>query len=358
MFVGGDHDKYAAASSEVMDLFRSITPVVEPLSLDEAFLDVRGALRLFGPPPTIAATIRRRVADELRLACSVGVAPNKFVAKLASEAAKPVVDRRGWRPGAGVRVVTAGEVEAFLAPLAVRALWGVGPQTATRLDRQGIRCVADLRRADPSVLAASLGEHAALHLQSLARGEDDREVETDRGVKSIGHEETFDRDHRDHESLGVELTRLADGVAARLRSAGVAARTVTLKVRFADFRTITRAITPPEPVDTGPVLARLCRELLADLDVAEGVRLIGVSGSGLTPGDVRQLSLDLDADRSSDWSDADRAVDQIRDRFGRDAIVPAAVAEPDGIRVTRRGAQQWGPPSPSGSRSGHEDPSH
>ena len=341
VFVAGDHDHYAEVSRAIMAIFGSFTPLVEALSLDEAFLDVTGARRLHGDGATIAAAIRSRVLDEQGLTCSVGVAPSKFVAKLASEAAKPRVGRHGPEPGLGVKVVEASDVLAFLHPLPVQALWGVGPKTLEKLHRIGVDTVGDLASLDPRDAAAALGAANGAHLRQLALGIDDREVVPDHRPKSIGHEETFSRDHHDLGSLQHELVRLGDSVASRLRAAGVAGRTVSIKVRFHDFRTITRSVTLPSAVDTGPDVVRAAAELLGRIDPTPGVRLLGVHVSQLAEGAARQLTLD-DVEAPS-WDDATGASDAIRARYGAGAIVPASLAGPEGIRVKRKGDQQWGP---------------
>jgi DNA polymerase-4 len=341
VFVAGDHDHYAEVSQAIMAVFSSFTPLVEALSLDEAFLDVTGSRRLHGDGPTIGAAIRARIWEEQGLTCSVGVAPSKFVAKLASEAAKPRVGRHGPEPGIGVKVVAAEEVLAFLHPLPVSALWGVGPKTLEKLQRIGVDTVAELASLDERDAAAALGAANGAHLRRLARGIDDREVVPDQRPKSIGHEETFARDHHDLATLQKELVRLGDSVAGRLRGAKVAGRTVSIKVRFHDFRTITRSVTLPSAVDTGPDVVRAATELLSRVDPTPGVRLLGVHVSQLAEGAARQLTLD-DVEAPS-WDDATGAVDAIRARYGAGAIVPASLAGPDGIRVKRRGDQQWGP---------------
>ena len=341
VFVAGDHDHYADVSRRIMAIFGSFTPLVEALSLDEAFLDVTGSRRLHGDGPTIAAAIREQVLAEEGLTCSVGVAPVKFVAKLASEAAKPRVGRRGAEPGLGVKVVGEGEVLAFLHPLPVRALWGVGPKTLEKLHRIGVDTVADLASLDERSITAALGTASGLHLRRLAHGIDDRDVVPDQRAKSIGHEETFAHDHHTYESLQHELVRLGDSVASRLRAAGVAGRTVSIKVRFHDFRTITRSITLPAAVDTGPDVLRAATTLLQKVDPSPGVRLLGIHVSQLAEGAARQLSLDdLEAPA---WGDATDAIDAIRAKYGNASIVPASLTGPQGIRVKKRGDQQWGP---------------
>jgi DNA polymerase-4 len=345
IFLPGDHAHYGEVSGRVMDVFASFTPLVEPLSLDEAFLDVRGSIRLHGDPPVIAQCIRDRILDQEGLTCSVGVAPNKFLAKLASEAAKPRASRHGPQPGLGVKVVAAGEELAFLHPLPVQALWGVGPATLERLQRLGVRTVGDLAALPVDNLRASVGDAAGRHLHELANARDPRPVVVDQRPKSIGHEETYATDRHDPAEIDLELVKLSDAVAARLRHAQLAGRTVTVKVRFHDFTTVTRQETLPAAVDSGVVILRSARALVAPIDPSPGVRLLGVSVSGLTDHAAEQLTLSLDDDTGQDaeWSEVDGAVDAIRARFGARAIGPAALVGRDGLRVKRRGDQQWGP---------------
>jgi DNA polymerase-4 len=340
-FLPGDHAAYGAVSERVMAIFRSFTPLVEPISLDEAFLDVTGARRLHGTGPEIAAAIRARVSDQEGLTCSVGVAPNKLLAKLASEAAKPKASPRGPVFGPGVVVVEPGQELAFLHPLPVRALWGVGPASAARLERHGVRTIGDLADLTSATVTGALGDANGRQLHDLAHGIDDRPVVPDQALKSVGHEETFAEDHHSYESLEREAVRMGDAVAARLRANGLAGRTITIKVRFHDFRTITRASTLPAPVDSATAIVRAAKALLAGVDPSPGVRLFGVSVSGFAPGAGRQLSLDDLA--APGWQEADGAVDAIRRRFGADAIGPAVLAGPGGLHRKHRGDQQWGP---------------
>jgi DNA polymerase-4 len=348
VFLQGRHGRYAEVSREVMGIFESFTPLVEPLSLDEAFLDVRGATRVHGPPMAIAGAIRRRVLDEVSLTCSVGVAPSKFVAKLASEAAKPRASVAGPQPGLGVKLVREDEVEAFLRPMPVSALWGVGPATLDRLHRLGVTTVGELADLQREVVTTALGNAVGLHLHALANGIDDRAVEPDRPIKSVGHEETFARDHHSHATLERELVRLADSVGSRLRRHGLAGRTLTLKVRFSDFHTITRSTTFAGATDSTVTITRAAKELLVGVDPTPGIRLIGISVSGLSDGAARQLSLDDVGARG--WDGAIEAVDAIRERFGTGAIGPAALADADGLRVRGPSEAPWGPdvPRPGG----------
>ncbi|MEX2625920.1 MAG: hypothetical protein WD225_03490, partial [Ilumatobacteraceae bacterium] len=270
------------------------------------------------------------------------VASNKFLAKLASVEAKPRAGPDGVTPGPGVVAVEPGRELEFLHPLAVQRLWGVGPATFERLDRLGVRTVGDLAALDEALVVAALGRVVGQHLCALAAGHDDRPVVPERRAKSIGHEETFGADLHTADELHREVVRMADGVAARLRSAGVGARTLTLKVRFAGFRTITRSVTGRDPIDTGPEIVAALAPMAAAVDPTPGIRLVGVSGSNLGPANV-QLSL-LDA--AAEPQAAPRAIDAIRARFGADAIGPASAVDGRGLRVVRRGTQQWGPDDP------------
>jgi DNA polymerase-4 len=341
VFLPGDHARYSEVSERVMAIFAGFTPLVEPLSLDEAFLDVTGARRALGDGERIGRDIRAAVLDREGLTCSVGVAPSKMVAKLASEAAKPTASPTGPVPGRGVHVVPPGGEQAFLRPLPARALWGVGPATLAKLERLGVRTVGDIADLPERALVGLLGAAAGRQIGRLANGIDPRPVEPDQEAKSIGHEETFPADHHDVAVLDREVVRMADAVAWRLRRAGRAARTVTLKVRFGDFRTITRSVTLPVPVDEGPALARAAGALLAEVDPTPGVRLLGVTGSGLVAAAARQLTFD-DAEGPS-WHAASGAVDAIRERFGGRAIGPASALSGRGLRVKQRGDAPWGP---------------
>ena len=345
VFLPGDHSLYAAVSDEVIEILERFTPLVEPLSLDEAFLDVTGSRSLFGDGRRIGESIRTTVRDELDLTCSVGVAPNKFLAKLASVEAKPrIVDDR-IDPGAGVVVVEPGHELEFLHPLAVARLWGVGPVTRERLDRIGVATVADLAAVDPAILEHAIGRAAAHHLAALAAGVDDRPVESGRHAKSIGHEQTFPDDLHQLTEIRRQLVRLADAVAARLRERNAPARTTSLKVRFGDFSTITRSVTGDRPVRTAAAILERVDGLLAEPDLRRrigdrGVRLLGISCSGFAS-DAIQLGLfDESADR--DLAAAE-TVDRIRQRFGDRSIGLAGAVGSGGLLTVRRGAQQWGP---------------
>jgi len=326
VFLPGDHELYSEVSGRIMGILRSFTPLVEPLSVDEAFLDVSGAHRL---PVEIGHLIRRQVRSQEGIGCAVGVAAVKFLAKLGSKLAKPQPDPAGPVGGIGVFEVPVGRERAFLAPRPVGDIWGVGPATLSRLSRSGIATIGELAEFPLERLEKVVGQAHARHLHSLANAVDPRPVASESTVKSMSREETFARDVYTHEALGAELAVLSDSVAARLREAGVAGRTVTVKVRFGDFSTITRSHTLAGSVDSGVVLARAAKRLLQAVDVAPGVRLIGVGVSDLEDSGQRQLALDLTGDgaRAHSWHEVDRAVDLIRGKFGSGAIRPGSAAD-------------------------------
>jgi DNA polymerase-4 len=316
--------RYSEKSDEVMAILRSVTPLVEPLSIDEAFLDVGGARRLLGEPATIGRLIRTRIRDEAGLTASVGAASTKFLAKLASDLAKPD----------GLLVVAPGSEVEFLAPLPVSRLWGVGPAIRRKLDRMGLRTIGDVAALDEQVLVSALGDALGRHLHALARNDDARGVEIEREAKSIGAEETFGTDLRTGDACDRELVRLSDRVGGRIRHAELCARTITLKIRFANFETKTRARTLPEATDVTRVVLDTARELLDGFDLARGVRLLGVSLSHFEPAGSMQTAFDLtgdDATRSRRATErtavVERTVDQIRDRFGGRSVHAARLAE-------------------------------
>src|SRR4051794_16892764 len=313
-----DFATYTEVSAGGMELFRTITPLVEPLSLDEAFLDVSGARRRLGTPVQIATWIRARVFDEQGITCSVGVAPSKFVAKLASAHCKPD----------GLLVVPDDGVIAFLHPLPVEALWGVGEKTGEALRRLGLRTVGDIARTPVATLQRALGPGVGAHLSALSWGRDDRSVVPTEPDKSIGHEETFPRDVDDPAVVLRELLRLSERTAARLREQGYAAKTISIKVRFADFTTITRSRTIRLPTDTGRDVYEVARTLFTALGLQRArLRLVGVRAESLVPATqaARQLAL---GERDAGWRDADQAVDRASRRFGAGAVRPATLVEP------------------------------
>ncbi|MEO3804082.1 DNA polymerase IV [Nonomuraea sp. B1E8] len=309
------HGKYSEVSKGVMEIFRAITPQVEPIASDEAFLDVGGARLRLGPPAAIAAMVREQVLDRYGITCSVGVAASKFVAKLASKQCKPD----------GLLVVPADEVVGFLHPLPVSALWGVGERTEQALVRLGIRTVGDLARVPPSTLQRELGQAAGSHLAALAWGRDERPVTAHVPDKSIGNEETFAADVDDPEVIKRELLRLSERVAARMRQGGHVGRTVSVKLRRADFTTISRSRTLREPTDVAQVIYATACELFAAAGLERvRLRLVGVRMESLRPAGeaVRQLSL---GERETGWREAEQAMDKAIRRFGPDAVLPASL---------------------------------
>jgi DNA polymerase IV len=375
VFVNGRFHRYVEESTKLHAIFEEVTPLVEGISLDEAFLDVTGSVRRLGDGPTIGAAIRERVADRLHLACSVGIGRSKLMAKLASKAAKPVADRSGIRPGPGVVEVPAADELAFLHPLPIRALWGIGPATARRLDGIGVRTVGDLAALPSATLVRRLGTAQGTHLAELARGVDTRPVEPVREAKSIGHEETFPADLWDSEVLHRHLARMVDASATHLRAADLSARTITVKVRFGDFTMLTRSHSLAVPVDSAPSIGAVASALLDSVELNSGVRLLGVSLSGFADaGAGTQLTLDFaepapdgpeapdddplaraheEAARLQDsWGGVTEAVDAIRRRFGTSSVGTASLVGAAGLRVRDRGEAQWGPTAPEPS----EDP--
>jgi DNA polymerase-4 len=310
-----DHAKYREASRHVFSVFRSFTPLVEGLSLDEAFLDVGGLRRHYPDGVAVGRAIRLRLREELALPASVGVAVNKFVAKLASEAAKPD----------GIRHVPVGDTLEFLHPLPVRSLWGVGEATHAALERLGVSLVGDLAEVPVATLKRHLGQAVGVHLHDLAWGRDVRRVVPESAARSISVEETYERDLSGGRAVEREVLRHAEALAGRLRSAGVAGRTITLKIRFSDFTTVTRSATMVAPTDVGRDLYRIARDLLASVPEAERpVRLVGLGATSLVPSDVpRQLAVD----RPAKWDDLAEAVDEVRERFGTTSIRPARLVD-------------------------------
>jgi DNA polymerase IV len=307
--VPGHFSRYREESDKVFRVFHEFTPLVEPLSIDEAFLDVTGSVRLLGPPEKIASDLKARVTAQTRLTASVGVAPNKFLAKLASDLHKPD----------GLTVVPPQDVDALLAPMPVGRIYGIGPKTAARLEGLGIRTIGDLRKVDPEVLERRIGTDAG-HYRRLAFGLDDRPVVPDHDAKSIGQEETFGTDLPDPADVREVMLEQAEQVAARLRRHGLRSVTVTVKIRFGDFQTITRRTTLPQATDSTSEIweaARLLFDQWAQTHYRP-VRLIGVSAGGLCRPDGQ---LDLFADPQAERQRRlDAAVDSINRRFGKGVI--------------------------------------
>jgi DNA polymerase-4 len=317
--VSPSFETFERVSRSVMETFRQVTPLVEVVSLDEAFLDVSGSVRRLGSPYSIAERLRARIYDEQAITCSVGMAATVAVAKLASRRAKPD----------GVLVVPPSAVTTFLHPLDVGELWGVGEKTAELLHRLGLRTVGDVAHVPQSTLQRAVGVGMARQLHQLAWGEDRRVVTARRGHdepdKSMGADETFGRDTDDRSVVMREILRLSAKVAGRMRTAGVAGRTVTLKVRFADFTTITRSRTRGEATDVTQEVYRTATDLFTGLGLQRArIRLVGVRVEGLVPRETVQRQLML-GERERGWSEADVAVDRATRRFGGAAVRPATL---------------------------------
>lgn len=303
-------ERYAQVSRQVFEIFESFTPLVEPLSIDEAFLDVTGCTRLFGPPEEIARAIKSRIRAATELTASVGVAPNKFLAKLASDLRKPD----------GLVVVTPAGAQDFLDPLPIGRLWGVGAATLPRFEALGVRTFGDVRRMSEAQLRDQFGE-AGEHFCQLVRGVDDRPVVPDRDAKSISQETTFAEDLSDRAELRVVLRSQVEHVAQRLRRHALQARTATLKVRTPDFKTSTRRVTLDTPTDQTAVLWQAVAALFEEWTRGNraAVRLIGAGVAQLSPAGSGQLAL-FDDDAGRRRQRLDRTLDLIRERFGEDAI--------------------------------------
>ena len=309
-----DHELYSRISEAVMATFESITPYVEPLSLDEAFLDVSGAVRRLGSPASIAQQIRDTVHDEQGVTCSVGVAPTKFVAKLASGVCKPD----------GLLIVPVAEVVTFVQQLPVGALWGVGEKTEEHLGRLGLVTVADIAHTPEATLRRALGATGS-HLHDLAWGRDPRRVEPVHREKSIGADETFPVDVDDPAYIRRELLRLSQKTARRMRSAGLVGRTISIKVRFADFTTITRSKTLRDPTDVSQEVYATAVSLYDALGLQRArLRLVGVRVEGLVKAANAPVQPTLDEPEHG-WRDADRALDRAVARFGSGSVGPASL---------------------------------
>ena len=313
VFVPPNGRRYREVSARVFAIFERFTPFVEPLSIDEAFLDVTGSRRLLGTGREIAAKVKAAIRAETGLTASVGVASNKFLAKIASEIDKP--------DGLTVVPASAAEIAAFLAPLPVNRLWGVGAVTGALLEKAGIRTIGDLQAASEKAIACRVGLRAAGHLFRLARGEDDRDVDVDREEKSISREYTFPEDCRDTERVRQVLLDLVDDVAMQLRAADKYAALARIKLRWQGFQTTTRQRALPQPACDDFSLRAAADEIFRGLDLTRPVRLIGFGVSRLVDQRAGQLSLFGEEDRRSDRREQlSRAVDGIRHRFGDAAI--------------------------------------
>jgi len=312
-------NRYREISAQVFEIFHHFTPLVEPLSIDEAFLDVTGSIRLFGQPEEIARRIKAMIVHETRLTASAGVAPSKFVAKIASDMDKPD----------GLTVVAPDEVRAFLDPLPIEKMWGVGKVTRGTLGRLGVRTFRDLSRMPVKVLERRFGKQG-LKMHELSLGMDERPVEPDREVKSVGHEETFARDIEDVDEARKEILALSTRVARRMRRKGIQGKTVTLKVKYSDFVQITRATTLPYATDDALEIFSNASRLLLNTEAGKRpIRLLGVSLSQLElPWQGKQLSLFEQENESQKRRDLNKALDSVVEKHGEKSVRPGSLLVP------------------------------
>ena len=316
VFIAPNMARYAEVSEQVMAIFRDVTPHVEPISLDEAFLDVTGARRLLGSGIEIADQIRKRVEKDLGITCSVGIAHNKFIAKIASGHCKPN----------GVLEVDPDKMLEFLHPLAANEIWGVGPKTNELLEKMGLFTIADIANTPRSTLIRVLGQASGASLYELAWGRDYRDVITEHAEKSISASQTFDVDLYQPEEILKEFLRLTEKSADRMRAKGLATNTISIKVRFADFKTISRSRTLDLPTTGTQEIFEVAKSLYLGLELDRAlVRLVGVSLDSLVVNDdVTQMVL---GERTSSWQQADRAIDRVKAKFGRSSLRPARLVD-------------------------------
>ncbi len=318
IFIAPEHHRYSEISARVMAIFHSYTPLVEPISLDEAFLDVTGSQKLFGTGREIAAKIREQVEKEEGITCSVGLAQSKFIAKLASQHCKPN----------GMLEIKSDRILEFLHPLPVRAIWGVGPKTAESLERLGLHTVSDIAHTPRATLIRALGEATGASLYELAWGRDYRDVIPDEPEKSIGNEETFSEDLDNPEEILREFLRMTEKATARLRERSLFAKTISIKIKFADFSSLTRSKTVPIAIDNTHDTYEVVKGLyLALRNEGARIRLVGVSLSQLQEGAPVQLELGA---RERGWREADTAIDRAQARFGRGSVRPGRLIRPEG----------------------------
>ena len=316
VFIAPNMARYAEVSEQVMAIFRDVTPHVEPISLDEAFLDVTGARRLLGSGIEIADQIRKRVEKDLGITCSVGIAHNKFIAKIASGHCKPN----------GVLEVDPEKMLEFLHPLAANEIWGVGPKANELLEKMGLFTIADIANTPRSTLIRVLGQASGASLYELAWGRDYRDVITEHAEKSISASQTFDVDLYQPEEILKEFLRLTEKSADRMRAKGLATNTISIKVRFADFKTISRSRTLDLPTTGTQEIFEVAKSLYLGLELDRVlVRLVGVSLDSLVVNDdVTQMVL---GERTSSWQQADRAIDRVKAKFGRSSLRPARLVD-------------------------------
>ena len=316
VFIAPNMARYTQVSEQVMEIFEDVTPYVEPISLDEAFLDVTGARRLLGSGQEIADQIRKRVEKELGITCSVGIAHNKFIAKIASGHCKPN----------GVLEVDPEKMLEFLHPLAANEIWGVGPKTNELLEKMGLFTIADIANTPRTTLVRVLGQANGSSLYELAWGRDYRDVVTEHIEKSISASQTFDVDLYQQEEILKEFLRLTEKSADRMRGKGLATNTISIKVRFTDFKTISRSKTLDLPTTGTQEIFEVVKALYLGLNLDRVlIRLVGVSLDSLVENDdVKQMVL---GERTSSWQQADRAIDRVKAKFGRASLRPARLVD-------------------------------
>jgi DNA polymerase-4 len=315
IFIPPDHKRYSEVSEHIMEIFHSFTPLVEPISLDEAFLDVTKARRLLGDGRAIATAIRAKVEAQEGITCSVGIASSKFIAKLASQRCKPN----------GILEILDDRVLTFLHPLPVSALWGVGPKTNEALERLGLHTVGDIAQTPQQTLIRALGQAAGESLYELAWGRDDRDVIPEEPDKSISAAETFDRDIDDPAIVAKEILRMCERASSRMRERSLFAKTITLKIRFADFTTINRSKTLPLPIDTTHEIYEVAKALYDALSIERArIRLVGVSLDNLHTDSHEQLVLGA---RESSWRELQGGIDAAKARFGSDSVRPGRLID-------------------------------
>ena len=315
IFIPPDHKRYSEVSEHIMEIFHSFTPLVEPISLDEAFLDVTKARRLLGDGRAIATAIRAKVEAQEGITCSVGIASSKFIAKLASQRCKPN----------GILEIPTDRVLTFLHPLPVSALWGGGPKTNEALERLGLHTVGDIAQTPQQTLIRALGQAAGESLYELAWGRDDRDVIPEEPDKSISAAETFDRDIDDPEIVAKEILRMCERASSRMRERSLFAKTITLKVRFADFTTVNRSKTLPLPIDTTHEIYEVAKALYEALSIERArIRLVGVSLENLHTDTHEQLVLGA---RESSWRELQGGIDAAKARFGSDSVRPGRLID-------------------------------
>ena len=311
IFLPVDMARYQEVSEHVMEIFHTFTPWVEPISLDEAFLDVTGSQKLLGTGREIAVAIRKKVEEQEGITCSVGIAPSKFIAKLASANCKPN----------GMLEITSDRILTFLHPLPIQAMWGVGPKTAEVLERLGLRTIEDIAKLPRATLIRALGEANGASLYELAWGRDYRDVTPEEPDRSISAAETFAQDLDNPEEILTEFLRLTERATARLRDRDLFAKTISIKVRFADFSTINRSKTLPLPIDSTHDVYEVVKGLYQALRIERArLRLVGVSLENLSEGAPHQMML---GEREVGWRQAEGAMDQARARFGKGSVRPA-----------------------------------